>query len=285
MTASKSTATPRVAKAKPAASTAKAIVKKDASWYDYPEYYDAGFNTELWREADFFEKAFAKYVPFPVKRVFEPGCGSGRLIIEMAKRGYDMTGLDLSDAMLGFCRDELKEKGLKARLIRGDMTDFRLTKPVDAAFNPINTFRHLLTEDAARQHLQCVTDALKPGGIYILGLHLCPRGCDYYGTERWQVKYGDAKIYYALTVVDSDLKTRVERLRLTMTVKKPDEQFKLIDHLELRLYNAKQLKELIASVPELSIREVFDFWYDIEEPQKLNTTICDTVLVLQKAAE
>ncbi len=260
------------------------VVTRDEPWYNYPEYYDAGFAENVTLEADFFEKCFEKFVPHKVERLFEPGCGSGRLIVEMAKRGYDVTGLDLSKPMLNFCRKELKRFKTKASLVQGDMIDFKLDQKVDAAFNPVNTFRHLLTEDDARRHLECVANALNDGGIYILGLHLIPKDGELFGTERWQAKHQDARIYYSLTVEDCDLKKRVERLRLTMTVKRPEESFKLIDHLHLRLYNARQIKSLVASVPQFKIRSVFDFWYEIDEPQKLDSEICDTILVLQKTA-
>ena len=41
----------------------------------------------------------------------------------------------------------------------------------------INTFRYLLTEQAARGHLECIAGSLRPGGIYVLGLHLMRFGC------------------------------------------------------------------------------------------------------------
>ena len=65
------------------------------------------------------------------------------------------------------------------------MSDFRLDQPLDAAYCPINTFRHLLTEQSARSHLQCVADALRPGGIYVLGLHLLPLDTTQESIERW----------------------------------------------------------------------------------------------------
>jgi SAM-dependent methyltransferase len=258
--------------------------KKEApkSWYDYPEYYDAGFAEGVDLEADFYEKAFARFVPFPVKNIFEPGCGSGRLVVELAQRGFNMTGLDLSQSMLDYCKTQLAAGGAKAKLIRGDMKDFKLPKPIDAAINPINTFRHLLTEDAAKKHLECVADSLKVGGVYILGLHLWPTDGDLFGSERWQVQYKDARIYYTLTVEESDPKTRVEQLRLTMTVKRPKETFRFVDRLHLRLYTAAQIKALIKSVPKFKIAGVYDFWYEIDEPCKLDSEICDTVLVLQR---
>jgi hypothetical protein len=103
-----------------------------------------------------------------------------------------------------------------------------------------------------------------------------------FGAERWQAKYQDARIYYTLAVEESSWKERVEILRLTMTVKRPEGSFKFIDHLHLRLYSVPQIKSLIKSVPMLKIAGVYDFWYDIDDPVKLDSKICDTVLILQR---
>jgi SAM-dependent methyltransferase len=272
----------------------KTIVKKAAkkkaatkaepekSWYDYPHYYDVGFREDTPREAKFFEKAFAKYIPGKVKRVFEPGCGSGRLVVEMAERGFQVTGLDLNQPALDYCKEQLDKKGLKATLINGDMTAFELKRPADAAFNTINTFRHLLTEEDAVKHLKCVAANLRPGGIYILGLHLLPTGGDFYGSEKWKAKEGRTQINYSLTVVDSLPKQRHEKLRITMTIKKGKSVVRVSDHFTLRLYNYKNIKTLFAQVPELVLRDVYDFWYEIDEPQKLDGNIADSVFILQK---
>jgi len=260
--------------------TAKAEPEK--SWYDYPHYYDVGFREDTPREAKFFEKAFAKYIPGKVKRVFEPGCGSGRLIVEMAERGFQVTGLDLNQPALDYCKEQLDKKGLKATLMKGDMTAFELKRPADAAFNTINTFRHLLSEEDAVKHLKCVAANLRPGGIYILGLHLLPTGGDFYGSEKWKAKEGRTQINYSLTVVDSLPKQRHEKLRITMTIKKGKSVVRVSDHFTLRLYNYKNIKTLFAQVPELVLRDVYDFWYEIDEPQKLDGNIADSVFILQK---
>jgi SAM-dependent methyltransferase len=241
-----------------------------------------GFLKETPQEADFLTDAFEKYVPFPVKSVLEAGCGSGRLICEMAGRGYSMTGLDLNPTALQYCEKKLKKNKNKANLVVGDMTKFSFDEPFDAAVNAINTFRHLESEEAALDHLNCVADHLKPGGIFVLSLHLLPRGSDLWGTERWSAKSDDVSVHYALTVVDTSLKTRLEKLRISMLVKKQDEKFRLSDHITLRIYTVKQLKELLEKCVKLKLIAVHDFWYDIDNTQKLNADACDTVLILQK---
>ena len=281
-TVSKSVAAVKESPKKAVKKKAVAKAELEKSWYDYPHYYDVGFREDTPREAKFFEKAFAKYIPGKVKRVFEPGCGSGRLVVEMAERGFQVTGLDLNQPALDYCKQQLDKKGLKATLVKGDMTAFELKRPADAAFNTINTFRHLLSEEDAVKHLKCVAANLRPGGIYILGLHLLPTGGDFYGSEKWKAKEGRTQINYSLTVVDSLPKQRHEKLRITMTIKKGKSVVRVSDHFTLRLYNYRNIKTLFTQVPELVLRDVFDFWYEIDEPQKLDGNIADSVFILQK---
>jgi len=252
------------------------------SWYDYPELYELGFLKETPKESKFLEAVFKKYVPFPVKKVIELGCGSGRLVCDMAPRGFSMTGLDLNPTALEYCKKKLKKLGAKAELVVGDMTKFQFDEPFDSAVNAINTFRHLESEDAALAHLDCVADHLKPGGVFVLSLHLLPSDGDLWGTERWSAKDGELSVYYALTVVETSMKTRLERLRISMLVKKKEESFRLSDHITLRIYTAPQLKSLLAKSKKLKLIAIHDFWYDIHETQKLNAEAVDTILILQR---
>jgi SAM-dependent methyltransferase len=282
-TASK-TIEPKSTATKSTATTSSKKIRNETieSWYDYPELYELGFLKDTPREAKFLKKVFEKYVPFPVDDVLEVGCGSGRLICEMAKLGYTMTGLDLNPNALDFCGKKLRKQGNKGKLVVGDMTRFQFEQPFDAAVNAINTFRHLDSEEAALAHLNCVADHLRPGGIFVLSLHLLPPDGDLWGTERWSAKQGDMSVYYALTVVETSLKTRLEKLRISMLVKKPEESFRLSDHITLRIYTAKQLKSLLSKVKSLKLIAVHDFWFDIESTQRLDGEAIDTVLVLQK---
>ncbi len=267
-----------------AKATSKPSVKTETmrSWYDHPELYELGFLKETPKESEFLIDVFEKYVPFPVKRVLELGCGSGRLICDMAGRGFSMTGVDLNPMSLDYCKKKLKKERNKAELVVGDMTNFKFDEPFDAAVNAINTFRHLETEEAALAHLNCVAEHLKPGGVFVLSLHLLPKGGDLWGTERWGAKTEDMSVYYALTVVETSMKTRLEKLRISMLVKKKDESFRLSDHITLRIYTVEQLKSLLAKCKKLKLVGVHDFWYDIESKQKLNSDACDTILVLQR---
>jgi SAM-dependent methyltransferase len=253
----------------------------EASWYDFPRYYDLSFRSETQREADFIEAACRKYCPFSAKRLLEPGCGSGRLIEEMVRRGYEVIGFDENQRALQFLRERLKKfRAWKVAWAR--LESFSLKGPVDAAFCTMNTFRHLLSEAAARSHLHCVAKCLQPGGIYILGFHLLPLDVSEEDCERWFESEGDTRVTVTLRVLSTDRRKRIEVLRVSMRVRTPDEDLRIRSQFPLRMYTRTQFQRLLRSVPEFELCDVYDFWYEIDEPLELNEERTDAVFVLRK---
>ncbi len=58
---------------KPSATSPKKEIKRKADWYDYPEYFDLGFQDETEKEVVFLKEAFKRFGSGPVKRILEPG--------------------------------------------------------------------------------------------------------------------------------------------------------------------------------------------------------------------
>lgn len=251
-------------------------------WYDHPRLYNIAFRSDTRLEADFIEAACRKYCGFAAKRLLEPACGPGRLVVEMARRGYHVTGFDLNRPSLDYLRRRLARRRLRADVFEADMADFRLSRPVDAAFCTVNTFRHLLTERSARQHLNCVAQSLRPGGIYILGLHLLPMDASEEDSERWTAREGRTQVTVTLRVLSTDRRRRIERLRMSLLARTAGKELRLRDELAFRLYTAPQFRRLLAAVPSLELCNVYDFWYEIDNPLQLNDDRADTVFVLRK---
>lgn len=252
--------------------------------YDYPQYWDLAFRSETKLEADFIEEACRKYCDFAVKRLLEPGCGGGRLVVEMASRGYELTGFDLSEPSIRYLAKRLARRKLRAQAIPADMTTFVPRRKVDAAFCTFNTFRHLTTEQAARQHLECVSQSLRVGGIYILGLHLLPPDADEECIERWSAKHGQTKVTMTLRVLDFNRSTRLETIRFSLRVRSGQQDLKLQSDYQYRIYTAAQIQRLLDSVPQFELCDVYDFWYDIDEPLQLSNELGDAVFILRKRA-
>lgn len=260
---------------------------KSNDWYDYPQYFDMVFRDETPAEVAFFQKAFAKYCGGQVRRVLEPGCGSGRLVVAMAELGHECCGLDLSKPMLRYLRNRLRRKELTAETVHGDMTRMQFDRPFDAAFCTFNTFRHLPNDADAEAHLRSVADSLTSGGIYILGFHQIPLDADEDCIERWTASAGGTKISVTLRVIDFDRQSRQETLRVSMKANKRNGKVQRIrSEFPLRLYTASQTKRLFEKVDDVfEIAGVFDFDYDIDEPRQFDDDLTDAVFVLRRLVE
>jgi SAM-dependent methyltransferase len=254
----------------------------ESNWYDHPRYYDIAFQSETLPEADFIEAACRKYCPFRVRRLLEPACGTGRLVVELASRGYRLTGYDLSGPALDYLRQRLARRRLRASVRKADMAEFRLKAPVDAAYCTFDSFRHLLTEQAARQHLECVAGSLRPGGIYILGFHLLPPDASEECIERWTERQGRTQVTVTLRVLAADRRRRLEQLRVSLLVREPGREHRLRHDFPLRLYTAAQVRRLLAAVPSFELCDMYDFWYEIDRPLRLDNELGDSVFILRK---
>ena len=253
-----------------------------ANWFNYPQYYDIAYQAHTRREADFIEAACRKYCPFAPRRFLEPACGSGRLITELAARGYQVTGFDLSQPALTYLRRRVARRLLHAETFEAQMSNFRLGRLVDAAYCTVNTFRHLLTEQAARGHLECVAGSLRSGGIYLLGLHLLPLDTDPEDDARWTQRRGETKVTVTLRMLRTDLRHRLENLRVCLLVRRGSKELRLRHEFQLRTYTARQFRRLLGSVPSLELCNIYDSRYDIEQPFALNDKVAYCVFVLRR---
>ena len=254
----------------------------EASLYDHPEYYDLVFGSDWKAEFEFLRACFDRYANRAVWRLFEPACGTGRLMYRLAKEGYEIAGNDLSQQAVDYCNKRLARHKLPASAVVGDMCDFRVKRKVDAAFNLINTFRHLLSEQQAVAHLECVADALAKGGIYLLGLHLIPKRGQRVTEESWSARRGQLAVLSHMHSAELDMRRRRESFTMTFDVYKPTQQFQLGQQIEFRTYTADQMKRLLAKVPKLELVAAHDFAYDIDDLVEIDDATEDVVYVLRK---
>lgn len=103
--------------------------------------------------------------------ILELGCGSGRLLIPLARAGYQIVGLDNSPAMLDLARQKLaaepEEVRQRVTLVEADMTELDWSSRFAFIFVPYNTLMHLDSEQKAalfkraRRHL-------RSGGLFLI---------------------------------------------------------------------------------------------------------------------
>jgi SAM-dependent methyltransferase len=142
-----------------------------------PEWWEnffQGMVADLWRvavpaehtrvEVDFLEKVFQ--LP-PRSRILDVPCGQRRHTLELASRGYQMTGVDFSPAFLDEARSKAHERQLEIAWERRDMRALPWQDEFDAAFCIGGSFAYFIDEGNAA-FLNSVARALKPGGRFAL---------------------------------------------------------------------------------------------------------------------
>jgi S-adenosylmethionine-dependent methyltransferase len=139
------------------------------------EFYDA--NTEYeWSRLDRHRveygltlRAMEEHLPKPPSRIVDIGGGVGRYSIELARRGYDVTLLDLSDKALAFARDKAKEAGVSlAACIHADARD--LSSIPDGTFDAalhMGPLYHLLEHAERLKSLREAHRVLRPHGAIL----------------------------------------------------------------------------------------------------------------------
>jgi SAM-dependent methyltransferase len=95
-----------------------------------PAYMDNVFVKNTLAEVDFIlEELKLK----PGGRILDIGCGTGRHAIELAKRGYSMTGVDISSGMIAEGKKNAAEAGVEIEWIQSDAVKFTASDRFDAA--------------------------------------------------------------------------------------------------------------------------------------------------------
>jgi SAM-dependent methyltransferase len=280
-------------------------------WYETPRWYDIVFDVGTRVECAFLEEMLRRHGPWPHRpgrigqpgrmRVLEPACGSGRLVAELARRGHDVLGFDRSPAMLAYARAKLERRGLVARLEEADMACFRFPGRFELAHCLVSTFKYLLDEDGARDHLACVAEALVPGGLYVLGFHLADYADRRRARERWVASRGATTVVCNTQVWPADRRKRLEEVRTRLTVsgeecreRRPRRTIggrgggavRTETRWTFRTYDAREARRLFDSVPALELVALHDFRYDASRPRSIRPRIddeqLDCVFVLRK---
>lgn len=135
-----------------------------------PHYLDEPFTKNTKEEIEFIMREFR--LPKGAK-ILDVGCGVGRHSLELAKRGYKVTGIDISEGMLREAMKKAEEEDVQVEFIKADATKFKRENEFDAAICLCEgAFSLLGLSDDPIEHdlaiLRNVYDSLKPGGKFLL---------------------------------------------------------------------------------------------------------------------
>lgn len=100
------------------------------------------------------------------KKILEPLCGSGRFLVPFLERGFDISGIDLSEEMLA----KLKRKAPDAKVIQADMISYTPQEKFDYIFIPSDSISLFTDMCICRKILQKIKELLAPGGKFVFAV-------------------------------------------------------------------------------------------------------------------
>jgi SAM-dependent methyltransferase len=115
------------------------------------------------------------------KTLLDLCCGTGQLAVHFVEQGYRVVGIDLSEPMLGYARDNAAShvQSGAARFVQADASHFSLDEHFGLVVSTYDAMNHLADESAMRSCFQCVYPVLEPGGLFLFDLNTCA------GLEQW----------------------------------------------------------------------------------------------------
>jgi SAM-dependent methyltransferase len=182
--------------------------------------------------------------------VLDMPCGVGRHAIELAKRGFTVTGVDRAETYLERARERADTEDVDVKFVHEDMREFRQEESFDAILHLWNSFGYFADEDDNRQVLENFHASLNDGGVLVmdvLGKEVIEPG-----ERSWEEKDDGTLILYEYTVTNnySWMDNR------WIMIKEGEKQEY---HPSYRIYAATELTELLQDVGFSSVETYGDF--------------------------
>lgn len=146
------------------------------------DLFNRDIDYEEW--ADFIEKCFEKYLPEKPALVLDLACGTGRMTVPLARRGYDMIGVDASSEMLSEAVEKTPSS-LGVLYLLQDMTDFELYGTVGAVVSCLDSINYITDTDGLRKCFSLVHNYLDPDGLFIFDINSEYKFVNVYGNNSY----------------------------------------------------------------------------------------------------
>lgn len=213
-------------------------------WFNTTYYHQLYFKRDDKEAADFIDKLITHLKPAPGSLMLDVACGKGRHSIQLSGKGFDVTGIDLSeDSIL----EALKNENELLHFFQHDMRLPFWINYFDYAFNFFTSFGYFKTQREHDNAIRTIAQSIKPNGILVMDylnvhyaednmLHQSEKEIDgvHYLITKW---YDETHFYKKIMIEDA---TMIEPLIFTEKVAK----FTLGDFTDMFAYQGLQIKEV-----------------------------------------
>lgn len=224
-----------------------------SSYCDFAGFYDElTENVEYEKRCEYIKSFFEKY-NITGKTVLDLACGTCSVTLPLAKCGYKIVGVDLSEEMLEIASEKLFECGCDFSLIKANMTDFALPERADAAVCSLDSINHLNSLGDVKNAFSCVYDSLKENSIFVFDVNTIYKHNEILGDNTFIFDEDDYYIVWDNEHIDD----RNVRILIDMFIFNGSSYDRKSEEFTETAYEIDELKKMLYDVGFSSI-EVYD---------------------------
>ncbi len=231
---------------------------KKKEWFENEKFWNSYapimFDTQRWAEAPAVADDVCKIAGLKKgSAILDAGCGPGRISVELASRGMNVTGVDLMQSELDAAAESAEAEGVNLELVKADLRTYKADKQFDCAINLYTSFGYCDTIEEDVLILQNIYTSLKDGGWFILENISRETAILYFTEGEWFERAGKT----VLTEFHVEGAWEGLRSRWILIDNQTGER---IDHeFVQRLYSGIELKRILKGIGFKSVEVYGDF--------------------------
>ena len=245
----------------------------------FGEHYDLIYQgiVNYEKECDALEKIFAKLCQRKPKSILDIGCGTGSHAVILSKRGYNVTGIDISKTMIKKAKEKAKKEKVKAEFFVQDMRNIKLNKKFDCAICIFGGFGYILKYEDLVNAFSGLRQHLNKGGLFIFefwnvgGIRPSPY-------QSWMKTQDDNVTLYRLSESNFDPQTNVLNIDFHFILIRKD---KLVETFnETHKIKCYTLAEIRKYLEDNEFKLVSDYDWDGKNETEFKTPRKETFRIL-----
>ncbi|MCR4790750.1 MAG: class I SAM-dependent methyltransferase [Treponemataceae bacterium] len=235
--------------------------EKEDFWLNYGPIM---FEDKRWAEAPDVAEAVMKIAGLKKgAKILDAGCGPGRISIELALLGLDVTGVDIIQPFLDAANESANDEGIRLNLVNADLRTFTPAdcglaqgEKFDAACNLYTSFGYCDTIEEDTQILKQIYDSIKEGGTFVMECSSRETAIKYFTEGEWFKRAGK------IVLTEFSVEGVWEGLKSKWTLIDEESGEKIEHCFVQRLYSALELKQSLEKIGYSKVDVYGDFNYE-----------------------
>jgi len=242
-------------------------------WFENEQFWlnygPVMFDSKRWAEAETVAESICAIAGLSKgNSVLDAGCGPGRISIELAVKGLDVTGVDIIQPYLDAAAESAKEEGVPLTLLNSDLRTFNSERKFDAVINMYTSFGYCETIDEDLSILRNIFNVVEEGGWFIMECLSRENAVKYFTEGEWFERAGKTVLtQFSVEGAWEGLKSRWILI---------DKNGNRMEHVFVqRLYSAIELKRMLIACGFSSCEIYGDFDFSLyNEKARTMVLVC-----------